>query len=49
MAFLVAFAIHRFVEKPCARLRKRFAGGARAAREPAAIAQSDEAAAQVVG
>ena len=25
-AFAVSYAVHRFVEKPCARLRKRFAG-----------------------
>jgi len=31
-AFAVSYAVHRFVEKPCARLRKRLAGAAPGAR-----------------
>jgi peptidoglycan/LPS O-acetylase OafA/YrhL len=37
MAFGVAVAIHRFVEKPCARLRKQLSRGAPVARVSAAI------------
>ena len=35
IAFAVALASYRFVEKPCARLRQRLARGAPVARAPA--------------